>query len=93
MSTYTGLPAVMAWPGHEVQWGHDPGSRVRRRAADLRHDATCDVARRLLGRYGVRYVFVGSLERKDYPAAALAKFARLGDAGVPLGRHGRLPAR
>ena len=37
-------------------------------------------ARRLLVRYGVRYVFVGSLERHDYPPDALAKFRRLGRA-------------
>jgi uncharacterized membrane protein len=36
------------------------------------------VARSLLERYGVRYVVVGGLERRDYPAAALAKFKRLG---------------
>ena len=84
VSTYTGLPAVMAWPGHEVQWGHDPGSR----AGDVQQIyGTEDVglARRLLRQYGVEYVFVGSLERKDYPAPALAKFARL---GTPVFRSG-----
>jgi uncharacterized membrane protein len=35
-------------------------------------------AKRLLDRYDVRYVFVGSLEEKDYSKAALAKFAKLG---------------
>jgi uncharacterized membrane protein len=35
-------------------------------------------ARALLRRYGVRYVFVGSLERRGYRARALAKFERLG---------------
>jgi uncharacterized membrane protein len=77
VSTFTGLPAVIGWPGHEVQWGHDPETRpadVRRiyRTRDLAE------ARSLLERYGVTYVFVGELERRDYPAAALAKFARLG---------------
>ena len=24
VSTFTGLPAVIGWGGHEVQWGHDP---------------------------------------------------------------------
>ena len=43
------------------------------------------VARRLLDRYGVRYVFVGSLERKDYPAESLAKFERLGDEAFRSG--------
>jgi uncharacterized membrane protein len=84
VSTYTGLPTVIAWPGHEVQWGHDPGSR----SADVKqiYETTdLDVARRLLVEYGVRYVFVGSLERSDYPAAALAKFDRL---GTPAFRSG-----
>lgn len=84
VSTYTGLPTVIAWPGHEVQWGHDPGSRT----ADVtRIYKTTDlaVARRLLLEYDVRYVFVGSLERNDYPAAALAKFDRL---GTPAFRSG-----
>jgi YYY domain-containing protein len=84
VSTYTGLPTVMAWPGHEVQWGHDPGSR----AADVQQIySTTDMttARQLLDEYGVRYVFVGSLERKDYKAAALAKFARLGTPAFRAG--------
>jgi YYY domain-containing protein len=77
VSTFTGLQTVMGWVGHEIQWGHDPGHR----AADVaRIFRTRDLAtaRRLLRHYDVRYVFVGSLERRDYPAAALAKFDRLG---------------
>jgi uncharacterized membrane protein len=77
ISTYTGLPTVIGWPGHEVQWGHDPG----RRAADVQEIyRTTDlrVARSLLEHYRVRYVVVGGLERRDYPSAGLAKFARLG---------------
>ncbi len=77
VSTFTGLASVLGWGGHEIQWGHQPG----RRGADVqRIYRTRDVrlARSLLARYGVQYVFVGSLERRDYPAAGLAKFARLG---------------
>lgn len=44
------------------------------------------VARRLLDEYRVRYVFVGSLEEKDYSEAALAKFSRL---GTPVFRSGK----
>ncbi|MGZ8694281.1 MAG: DUF2298 domain-containing protein [Gaiellaceae bacterium] len=84
VSTFTGLPAVIGWPGHEVQWGHDPGTRpadVQRiyRTRDLTE------ARSLLERYEVDYVFVGELERRDYPAASLAKFERL---GTPVFRSG-----
>ncbi len=77
ISTFTGLPTVVGWLGHEVQWGHDPEGR----AADVDVIyATRDLARarRLLARYAVRYVVVGSLEREQYRAAALAKFDRLG---------------
>ena len=77
VSTFTGLPAVVQWPGHEVQWNHDVGTRPEDADAIYR---TRDLARarRLLARYDVRYVVVGSLERERYPARSLAKFERLG---------------
>lgn len=77
VSTFTGRASVLGWAGHEIQWGHSPGSRgvdVQQiyRTRNLR------LARRLLDRYGVSYVFVGSLERRAYPPESLAKFPRLG---------------
>ena len=77
VSTFTGLPAVIGWAGHEVQWDHDPGTRATD-VARIYETLDPGVARRLLERYGVRYVFVGSLERDRYSPAALAKFERLG---------------
>jgi YYY domain-containing protein len=77
ISTFTGLPTVIAWGGHEVQWGHD----VRGRGEDVQvmyGTRNLSTARRLLARYDVRYVVVGALERHDYPAKGLAKFRRLG---------------
>ena len=68
---------MIGWAGHEAQWGHDAGSRPQ----DVETIYTTRDARTatsLLRRYGVRYVFVGSLERADYPAAGLAKFRRIG---------------
>jgi YYY domain-containing protein len=84
VSTFTGLPTVLGWAGHELQWGHTPGSR----GADVnRLYETRDpsVARSVLRRYGVRYVFVGSLERAVYPRAGLRKFSRI---GTPVFRSG-----
>ena len=77
VSTFTGLATVMGWSGHEIQWGHDPGSR----AADVQtiyRTTDANEARELLARYGVRYVFVGSLERADHPGAGLEKLAEIG---------------
>ena len=30
ISTFTGLPTVLGWPGHELQWGHDARARAGR---------------------------------------------------------------
>jgi YYY domain-containing protein len=77
ISTFTGLPTVLGWPGHERQWGHDVGARadeVRQAYAG----SSPEIARPVLDRYGVRYVVVGPLERTDYGDAGTAKWAELG---------------
>jgi YYY domain-containing protein len=77
ISTFSGRPTVMGWAGHEVQWAHDPGSRID----DVKRMytvATAQEARPLLARYGVRYVVVGPIERTDYPDSGLAKWDLLG---------------
>jgi YYY domain-containing protein len=80
ISTFTGLPTVLGWAGHERQWGHDVGTR----ADDVRRMYT-DADAELLERYGVRYVVVGPLERTEYGEAAVARWDELGrrvfDAG------------
>jgi YYY domain-containing protein len=77
VSTFTGLPTVLGWAGHELQWGHDPGRRASE-VTTLYQTRDLDLSRKLLERYGVRYVFVGSLERRQYPAVGLVKFRQLG---------------
>ncbi len=85
VSTFTGIPAVIGWAGHEVQWGHDPGSRITD-VQEIYRTTDVAAARKLLQRYDVRYIFVGDLERRDYPATALEKFGLL---GKPVFRSGR----
>jgi uncharacterized membrane protein len=77
ISTFTGLPTVLGWPGHELQWGHRLGSR-RADVAQMYSSPTTAGAEALLRRYGVRWVVVGPLERTDYGDAGVAKWDRLG---------------
>ncbi|MEZ0395442.1 MAG: DUF2298 domain-containing protein [Anaerolineales bacterium] len=68
-STYTGLPTVLGWPGHEGQWrgGYELQGN---RQADLQRLYTTlnwPEAQMILERYEIRYVVVGPLERATYP--------------------------
>ena len=74
ISTFTGLPTVLGWPGHERQWGHDVGTRARRTSRGRTSPPTAAAARPVLDRYGVRYVVVGPLERTEYGDAGVAKW-------------------
>ena len=71
VSALSGLPTVIAWRGHEDQWrGGQPDakSQLDSRAADLdRIYASTDITetRQLMDKYGVRYVFVGTIERGE----------------------------
>ena len=78
ISTFTGRATVLGWPGHELQWDHEPGSR----ADDVRSLYTTDdleQARELISRYGIDYVVHGPIERTTYGDAGLAKWDELGE--------------
>jgi YYY domain-containing protein len=68
VSTYSGLPIVLGWPGHEGQWrgSYEPqGTRLD----DIRIlYETYDwlEAQAILEKYDIRYVLVGSMERQTY---------------------------
>jgi YYY domain-containing protein len=92
VSTVSGLATVIAWRGHEDQWRGGQADAKREldtRAADLdKIYAGTDITetRQLMEKYGVRYVFVGSIEKGETPfadgdqrhqyGAGLTKFAQ-----------------
>lgn len=67
VSTFTGMPTVLGWPGHEGQWRDDAlqGSRQDDIAALYTTD-NWNTAREIIDRYDIRYVYVGLLERNTY---------------------------
>jgi YYY domain-containing protein len=84
VSAASGLPTVLGWTWHETQWRGgdlDAAAQLQPRCADvytIYHTTDAALARQLLDKYGVRYVYVGGLERRDYPPESLAKFGELG---------------
>ncbi|NTW03922.1 MAG: hypothetical protein HGA19_22050, partial [Oscillochloris sp.] len=84
VSAASGIPTILGWKGHEDQWrGGDPivAAELQPRCTDVYRiysSTNVDEARQLLNKYGVRYVYVGGLERQNYTAESLAKFSRLG---------------
>jgi uncharacterized membrane protein len=68
VSTFSGLPTVVGWIGHELQW-RGPLDEYGRRQDDveaLYSKADPEEGPRILDRYRARFVFVGSLERERY---------------------------
>lgn len=77
IATYTGLPAVLNWPGHESQWRGSAAPQGTRQE-DIRRLYETDSweeAQRILQQYGIRYIYVGDLEYLTY-RVQLEKFER-----------------
>jgi YYY domain-containing protein len=67
ISTYTGLPTVLGWPGHEAQWRD--GALLGSRESDIETlYSTPDwvTTKSIIDRYNIRYIYVGGLERGKY---------------------------
>ncbi len=81
VSSRTGLPTLLGWTGHELQWRGNYVEPAKREpdidaiysSTDIEHVLT------LLEKYDITYVYVGTLERGKYSPAALAKFDRFMD--------------
>ena len=85
ISTYTGLPAVLGWPWHQMQQRWDYQETVADRAVDVRliySTPDSGLALALLRDYGVEYVIVGELERRYYSDVGLQKFDDLTAQGM-----------
>ena len=67
ISTYSGLPTVLGWPGHESQWrggAAEQGSR-REDIETLYTAPNWSSALAVIEKYHIRYIFIGSLEHSS----------------------------
>ncbi|MSQ06126.1 MAG: hypothetical protein EXR54_04920 [Dehalococcoidia bacterium] len=73
ISASTGLPTVLGWKGHELQWRGDGRLLAGREAAVARIYQSGDAieVRGLLDEYRVRYVYLGDRERASYGSPRL----------------------
>jgi uncharacterized membrane protein len=74
---YTGLPTVLGWEHHVNQRG---ASReiIRERAQEIEliySTADAAIARNIMKKYDAKYLLLGELERKRYPALNEVKFS------------------
>ena len=68
VATFSGLPAVLGWPGHEMQW-RGGTNEIGSREYDIRLLFETDdwqAASQLIQRYQIRYIYVGDLEKSHY---------------------------
>jgi len=67
-STFSGMPSVLGWVGHESQWrGGDVEMGTRYKDLEVLYStADWDRAAEILTRYNIRYVYVGPLEASNY---------------------------
>lgn len=83
VSVATGIPTVLGWGGHELQWrgNYDEAGPRERDVEQIYKSRNLNETRDLLTKYHVDYVFVGSIERNKYQlnSSLVDKFAKLGE--------------
>ncbi len=80
VSSNTGLPTVLGWTVHEWLWRgtYDiPAPRINE-IKTIYETQDLQVAKNLLQKYKVEYVFIGSLEQQKYPTLSEQKFQKMG---------------
>ena len=80
ISAYTGLPTVSGWYVHEWLWRGD-ASFPQERVNDIviiYTSGDIELTQKLLEKYNVQYVIIGTLERQKYPNIYEGKFSKLG---------------
>jgi YYY domain-containing protein len=67
VSTFSGFPTVLGWPGHEGQWRDHALQGSREQDIETLYTTGDWVATQaIIDRYDIRYIYVGNLERSTY---------------------------
>lgn len=83
VSVATGIPTVLGWGGHELQWrgNYDQAGPREQDLEQIYRSRDVNQVRALLEKYGVDYVVVGEIERDKYQMnqTSVDKFGKLGE--------------
>ena len=81
ISASTGIPTVLGWPGHELQWrgSSEPFEGRAQDVLTIYRTTSVEEAQNLLAKYSVDYVYVGSRERREHGPEGLGKFSSFMD--------------
>jgi uncharacterized membrane protein len=74
------LPTILGWTVHEWLWRgryEIPSPRIAE-VQTLYETKDINVAKAILQRYTVSYVYIGDLEKQKYPKLSKKKFSQLG---------------
>jgi uncharacterized membrane protein len=84
ISTFTGIPTIIGWAGHEMQWrvnwikqSQVHSDEYNQRGADIDviyTNPSPATVLTVMARYNAQYLYVGDSERAKYPAADLTRF-------------------
>jgi len=81
VSVFTGLPTILGWRVHEWYWRgffDEPAKRTEE-VREIYESNDLEKTKLLLKKYKVSYIFVGSLERQQYPKLNEQKLPSLGE--------------
>lgn len=68
ISKFTGLPTVLGWPGHEMQW-RGGVEEIGSRESDIKEMYSTKnwiTAEGIIEKYDLRYIYIGDVERNTY---------------------------
>ena len=85
ISAATGLPTLLQWPGHELQWRGDSAPQTGR-TEDLEAlytSSDVNTVRSIIEKYDIRYVVVGRREHSAYEGVILHEMTELFELAFP----------
>ena len=76
VSSFTGMPTILGWVGHEQQWGRNE-SEITKRSEDISkiyNSSDPNSIKAILRSYGIKYIISGPRERNLYGSNNLSSF-------------------